>query len=45
MICMCIVNIGYKGFQISSIIFISEISSENLRVLSPCFFYVGWAFG
>lgn len=41
---LCI-NFGFGGFSISSMVMITEISSDNLRKLAPSLFMMGWSIG
>jgi len=44
-VCIFAVNFGFRGFMNSCVIYISEISSDNMRNLAPNLLNFCWALG
>lgn len=44
-ICAFLVHFGFRGHMTSTLVYISEVSSENIRHLSPMIFHCFWAIG
>ena len=43
--CVFMMNFGFIGFFNASIVFITEISSENLRQITPNLLLLAWSIG